>query len=346
MVTGAVRYRVSRGGLVVGTSAAPTFTDALLWPSTQYTYSVAALDASGGTLTTQNAAAATTALSAGGFARSYSATSVWNAPIGQTPLRSNSAALASYVAAAAGNANMPLTSWAVGVAEAHSGDTAYTVPCLLYSCTLSTFGPFAIPTTAKADPSPDGHLAIYDPTSQREWDMWQGATNGTSWTSSAGAAVSMTGNGVAPAGTASSNAANFPLLGGLIRPEEILQGHIDHALVIGLPGVNSTGRVCPATHNDGSSTSSSAPMEGTRFQLDPALNVDALAIPAWQKTIAKAMQTYGLYIRDNSGSLAVYAENPASRGYDAWAKVGLGGLSSASLRGLPWSSLRAVAAPC
>jgi PKD repeat protein len=344
-VTGAARYRVSRDGAVLGTTAASTFTDALLWPSTQYTYSVAALNASGGTLTTQNAAAATTPLPAAGFARPFPASSVWNSPVGSTPLRPESATFASYLAARAGSANMPISNWAVAVAEAHPGDKTFTVPCLKYTCTLSAFGAFAIPETAKQDPSGDGHLAVYDPATQREWDMWQASNSSGSWASSAGAAVSMTGNGVAPVGFASGNAANFPLLGGLIRPEEILQGRIDHALVFGMPGVNNTGYVCPATHNDGDTTSSSAPKEGTRFQLDPSLNIDALAVPAWKKTMMRAMQTYGLYLRDSSGSFAVYAENPVSRGYDAWAKVGLAG-GSVSLSGIPWDKLRAVASPC
>ena len=113
-----------------------------------------------------------------------------------------------------------------------------------------------------------------------------------------------------------------------------------------MPGVNNTGVVCPATHHDGDTSSSSAPMEGTRFQLDPSVNVDALPILAWKKTIARAMQTYGMYLRDSSGSVAVYAENPGSRGYDAWALAGLGGQSSVSLAGIPWDRMRVVSPPC
>jgi PKD repeat protein len=344
-VNGAVGYRVSRGGVVLGTTTTRSFTDNLLWPATQYADAVTALDAAGASLATLDISATTSPLPAAGFQRPFPASSVWNSPVGSTPVRPNSATLVAYLAARAGSANMPISNWAVAVAEVRSGDRSYSVPCLKYSCTLSAFGAFPIPATARQDPSGDGHLAVYDPATQREWDMWQ-ASNGTgSWTSSAGAAVSMNGNGVAPAGTASGNAANFPLLGGLIRPEEILQGRIDHALVFGMPGVNNTGYVCPATHNDGDTTSASAPMEGTRFQLDPAVDVDALAVPAWKKTIMRAMQTYGLYLRDSSGSLAVYAENPVSRGYDAWAKVGLSG-GSVSLSGIPWDKLRAVGAPC
>jgi hypothetical protein len=344
-VPGASAYRVARDSLVLGTTAATTFRDALLWPSTSYGYTVTALGATGASIATLNASATTRPLPASGFQRFFASTSWWNTPVGAAPLAQNSAALSAYVGAQAGSANLTLSRWAVAVAEQHPSDSMFSVPCTRYSCTLSAFGPFGIPATAKPDPAGDGHLAVYNPGTGREWDMWQAAATGSSWTSSAGAALPLTGAS-APAGTQSGNAANFPLLAGIIRPEEILQGRIDHALVFMMPGVNNTGYVCPATHHDGATSSPSAPMEGQRFQLDPAIDVDSLPIPAWKKTIARALQVYGMYLRDNSGSFALLAENPVSRGYDAWAKAGLGGVASASLSGIPWGSLRAISAPC
>ena len=199
--------------------------------------------------------------------------------------------------------------------------------------------------TAKPDPSGDGHLAVYDPATQREWGMWQAREANGGWSASAGAAVSMAGDGLAPANTGSGNAANFPLLGGLIRPEEILQGRIDHALVFGMPGIGRGRPVCPATHNAGSSTDPYALREGQKVQLDPSVDVNSLPIPAWQKTIARAMQVYGMYLRDGGGTLSVYAENPIARGYDAWAPLGLAGVGAASLAGIPWDRFRVLDAP-
>lgn len=344
-VAGAASYRVSRSGAVLGTTTGATFTDALLWPATTYNYTVEALSSAGAVLSSRATSAATKLLPADGFPRPFASTSFWNLPVGNAPIHANSAGMISYFAANARNPNLPLRSWAVGVAESRPSDPTYSVPCLKYSCTLSAFGAFAVPTTAKADPSADGHLAVYDPATGREWDMWQAKWTGATWTSSAGAAVSMAADGVAPGGTASGNAANLPLLGGIIRPEEMLQGRIDHALVFEMPGVGAGRPVCPATHNAGSATDPNALREGQKLQLDPAVDVDALPIPAWQKTIARAMQRYGMYLRDGSGSLAVLAENPASRGYDAWTLAGLGSASSPSIAGLPWNRFRVLAAP-
>ncbi|MHB8651056.1 MAG: hypothetical protein ACYDBR_12910, partial [Gaiellaceae bacterium] len=288
----------------------------------------------------------TPALPASGFPRPFAASSIWNTPVGPAAIDPNSPALVAYLAANASSPNMTLHDWGVAVAEAHAGDQPFSVPCTTYTCTLSAFGAIPIPVTAAPDPSGDGHLAIYDATSNREWDMWQGRHSGSSWSASAGAALAMTGNGVVPAGSASANAANFPLLGGLVRPEEILQGHIDHALVFGMPNVNSTRFVCPATHHDGGSTSPASLPEGTRVQLDPSIDVGTLGLPAWEVPIARAMQVYGMYLRDTGGSLAVYAENPVARGYDAWAKVGLPNTNAIALTGIPWSRFRVLAPVC
>ena len=55
------------------------------------------------------------------------------------------------------------------------------------------------------------------------------------------------------------------------------------------------------------------------------------------------MQTYGMYLRDNSGSFAIYAETPHSRGYNPWTLLGLSG--NPSLAGIPWDRFRVIAAP-
>jgi hypothetical protein len=213
------------------------------------------------------------------------------------------------------------------------------------SCTLGAFGPFRIPITAKPATADDGHIAVVDPVANREWSFWQAKNAGGSWSASAGSAVSMAGDGVAPRGTAGSNAANFPLLGGLIRPEEILQGRIDHALVFGMSGIGAGAPACPASHNAGSSTDPGALREGQKLQLDPSLDVESLALTPWQKTIARALQKYGMYLRDGSGSLTIYGENTFGRGYDAWASVGLGGQEYPSIAGLPWNRMRVLDAP-
>jgi hypothetical protein len=345
-VAGVSLYRVYREGGLRMTTSETSATDAMLWPQTSYAYRVDAVSTSASVLKSMSASATTPALPLSGFPRPFASTSVWNTPIGSAPTVSNNDQLIANFVSNAHYPNMPLHDWGVSIAEASSNSPLLNVFCTAYNpCTLTAFGAIPIPITAAADPSSDGHLAIYDPASGHTWGMWQAVHSGLTWSAGAGEAVSMTGPGLVPANTTGSNAANFPLLAGIIRPEEILQGHIDHALVFTLPEIWSAGHVCPATHNDGSSTNPSALKEGMRLQLDPSLNVDSLSVPSWEKIILKAAQTYGMYLRDGSGTLGIMAENPISRGYDAWAKVGLTG-SSVSLAGIPWDKFRVVTAPC
>jgi hypothetical protein len=347
-VSGATSYRILRNARLVGSTSANAFTDNLLWPQTTYTYAIQATGSDGSLLATMTATGTTTPLPVTGFVRPFSSTSFWNVPIAASAATSSqNAGLLSYFVAHATNPSLSIGDWSVPVAQAHPSDTVFGVPCLVYVCTLGAFGPFAIPVTAVPAASSDGHLAVYDPASGREWDMWQAKSTGSSWSASAGSAVSMTGTGVAPGNTGAGDAANFPLLGGLVRPEEIAQGHINHALVFGIQGIGVGSPVCPASHNAATSTDPNALREGMQLQLDPTIDVNSLPIPSYAKIMARAMQVYGMYVRDNAGSLGVYGENPVGRGYNPWPAV-LGTSASntyPSLAGIPWSKFRIVSAP-
>jgi hypothetical protein len=128
----------------------------------------------------------------------------------------------------------------------------------------------------------------------------------------------------------------------VVRPEEIAQGHIDHALQLsGISGyVRRDFIACPATHTDGNSNDVRAIPEGARVQLDPSFDVSAQPWPEWEKVIARALQQYGAIIDDKGGSLSVMAESNLGRGYDAWAKAGIGG--SRNLSDLPWERMRVL----
>jgi hypothetical protein len=92
------------------------------------------------------------------------------------------------------------------------------------------------------------------------------------------------------------------------------------------------------------------------FQLDPSVNVEALPLKRWEKTIAKALQRYGMFVRDGaSGTTDLIGENPINRGSDKWNLVknddGSQAFSSTAKyayfsSGFPWSKLRVLAAPC
>src|SRR4029077_4858010 len=131
-----------------------------------------------------------------------------------------------------------------------------------------------------------------------------------------------------------AGAAGFGAAGGGVRPEEIAQGHIAHALFFTTPHTRRDFIACPATHTDGVHADPTAIPEGARIQLDPAFPVDAQPWPRWEKIVAKALQHYGAYLGDTGDSLSFAAEATLDRGYDAWAMVGVPAF--ASVGNLPW----------
>jgi hypothetical protein len=169
-----------------------------------------------------------------------------------------------------------------------------------------------IPPAAAPDPAGDHHLTVMDPATNCEYDFW-GASKGADGTWSAwwANATMLTGSGIYAGGMA-TRAAGFANGLGLIRPEDLAAGHIDHALAFGFPDAKAGGPVWPATHSDGNSTATGAIPEGARVQLDPSLDLDSLGLNPWQKIVARALQTYGMFLADSGGTTSLYAENMQS----------------------------------
>ena len=274
----------------------------------------------------------------------YASNSFWNVPIAASPtIDPNSANMIAYaIAANASNANLANdNNWGISYVFANSSSKTYTIACTTY-CTGNTIK-FPIPSGAKANLGSDHHLAVINGT--QELDMWEASYNSRSGTWSAGSRTVTTLNGWGANCAQGQHclgtvAAGTALLGGTIRPEEIASGAINHALAITTPATKSGYIACPATNTDGASSNANAIPEGARIQLDPAFNVAAQSWPAWEKVIATALQTYGAYVVDTGGSLALYGVNDMNTGNTTWTSVGMA--KSVSLASLPWSSFRVI----
>ena len=345
------RVQILRNGRLIddfsfAAGATLVYTDYLLWHSTGYKYEVKALNPGGGVLSDQTAGI-TTPAQAGSFPRLYSATSFWNQPIASGPaIDPNSAAMvAKALVPYASSGNLANSdAWGKPLAYANSVSRLYPVGCTLYDC--NTAVSFRIPRYATPTTGSDHHLVVIDSSTMNEIDMWLTAYSAAldSWSAGSRYVTSANGWGAMCAvgqHCSGSDAAGFALMGGGVRPEEIAQGHIDHALFMTTPYTRSGYFACPATHTDGVFNDIAALPEGARIQLDPSFNVEAQAWPRWEKTIAHALQTYGAYIGDTGGSLAVFAEANINRGYDAWSVAGVSA-GSGYLNNLPWSQFRVL----
>jgi len=181
-----------------------------------------------------------------------------------------------------------------------------------------------LPPGLWAEPTPDGHLCIVDPERRLSWEMSRYAErpDGTPTCTTynlwdlAGPGVGNSDEGErweARGGRGSG----FPLIAGLLRPEEFGAGAIRHALVFTF-GCNRRAEdgsrlfiEPPACRSDGECVGKQYPIEGMRFQLDPAAgeaDFDAWGLTSEARMVARALQTYGMFLGDNGGDMALQVQ--------------------------------------
>ncbi len=290
--------------------------------------------------------------------RAAASASPWNTPIGAALTHPDSAALVRAIS----DNGLPLT----------SDPDQYTIPVYTYGAstarrTVKLSGYFSsydsgddsrvgygyaatvkdvpVPDGVAAGAGSDGQIVLWDPTSGTEYSFWQFrrdsagnyvATNGyryhTTSEYSGRFADGLAGRG-----------AGMPYLAGLVRKWEVDQGRIDHALAFAYRSP-SPAFVYPASKSDGASfggvTGTDLP-EGSRLQLNLALTdaqLDAYGLSRTAKVVARALQRYGMYVVDNSGSSKVYIEDRKTAGWDST-------VTRSMLSGIPWSQFRVVAPP-
>jgi hypothetical protein len=258
--------------------------------------------------------------------RPYADSSPFNQPIGRAVVHPNSAAL---VAGAlrwglpsditAGTAGTP-DDYGHPVYFAQPGDPIYQLrPTEPWGRNAIAGVRIPIPAAARPAAGGDGHMTVVTPDGW-EYDFWRAQTpppGGGTLSFAWGGRVRILGSGLGGGATA----ARFASLAGVIRPEELAAGRIDHALFIVLKcsgsgtsfgyGVHQgssrwTGSfVYPAQAGAGTcgGEDPNLPPLGARLQLAMSrAQIAALGAPPWKKAILNALARYGGYVGDTGGS--------------------------------------------
>ena len=205
-----------------------------------------------------------------------------------------------------------------------------------------------IPPDAKPAAGQDEHMVVWQPSTNTMWEFWHAQHVNGAWHARWGG--KMTNVSSNPGYFSSppdwgATATSLPLMGGLIGIRELESGHIDHALAMAIPHA-ATGLVAfPAQRSDGNERTSGEIPEGTRFRLDPQVNVAAMHAPAIVRILAEAAQRYGMIVRDQSGTVSLYAQDPTPLGHNPY--YGAHGLfdnlsPAVVMRYFPWSHLQVV----
>jgi len=208
-----------------------------------------------------------------------------------------------------------------------------------------------IPSDARPANGSDHSLVIWQPATDTAWELWIAQRNDAGdWSSCWGGRIQQVSksSGVFPNpyGVAASG---LSYLGGSIKASELQSGTIKHALAIAVVHTAEGVQVAPATRNDGNSTADDAIPEGTRFRLDPSIDVTTLHLGNAGTAIARALQQYGMYVTDTSGAVVMMAEDGQTY-VDAgqpnpYAAV-LGSTEPYAILGkIPWNRLQVVTPP-
>lgn len=302
-----------------------------------------------------------------GGPRFFATSSFWNTPLAtNTPLDPSSPLLVSELRAMV---NKEITGkWGPYISTTGYSTPIYTVgehqPGVYVkeenpnpSPTLqSALSNVPIPPGARPAAGSDAQLSIWQPSMDRLWELWGASLASDGWHAKWGGAiehVSKSPGYFTPSSWTGAQynwgaaATSLPLVGGLITLEDLQRGRIDHAVAISLPSTRAGVWSWPAQRSDGNAPSLTAVPEGARFRLDPTLNLAALSMAPLARMIALAAQRYGIVVRDTSGVVDFYGEDPTPTATDPWKAAFAGQPVWQILSQIPWSYLQAlVLTPC
>jgi hypothetical protein len=208
-----------------------------------------------------------------------------------------------------------------------------------------------IPSGAMAATGSDAHLTIWQPSTDRLWELWEAHRTSSGWEAAWGGAIEHVSSSPGYYTPASwpgartywgSTATSLPVAAGTMLISELESGSIHHALAIALPAARANEYAWPAQRTDGTDTDPDSIPEGAHLRLDPNLDIASLHLPPVLQAIALAAQRYGLIVRDKSGqAVAFYAQAPTG-GTDPYTRLFAGDPPYDMLKHFPWSDLEVL----
>ena len=289
----------------------------------------------------------------------YSKTSIWNTPIGPSPKYDLHSAemIANLVHSNEGRIITAGPDFNYPVYFADEQTPRWDIPCIINECTIASSDQnvirtdlvrnVPIPEDAQPGEDSDARMIIIDTVTHTEYNLSKARRTATGWETGTVSIYNTRWDGTPI--MHSSRGSGIPALAGLLRPWEIRQGRIEHALAFGYTEPAAEKCVFPASKTDGDSTIPFAVPEGARLQLDPSLteeDFDRMGLDRAGKIIARALQEYGMILVDHSGSFKIYVEdlinNPYAR--EDWSDPELN-LTKESIYNIPYADFRVLELP-
>lgn len=289
----------------------------------------------------------------------YSKTSIWNTPIGSFPKYDvySEEMIATLKLANDGRIITGSEAFNHPVYFADEQTPRWDVSCIINKCTIASSDQeitrtemvenVPIPENAKPGNDSDGRMIIIDTVTYTEYNLSKARRTETGWEAGTVSVYNILWDGT-PVGH-SSRGSGIPALAGLLRPWEILEGKIEHALAFGYTHTANDKCVFPASKTDGKTKRLSAIPMGARLQLDPSLtdaDFDQMGLSPTGKIIARALQEYGMFVVDTSGSFKMYVEDLINNPYatEQWTDPELN-LTKETIYNIPYTAFRILELP-
>ncbi len=159
-------------------------------------------------------------------------------------------------------------------------------------------GPYPVPLNAKVEAGGDRHVLVASHNCHL-YELYNAHRTTRGWKAASGAVFDLRSNALRPDGWTSADAAGLPILPGLVRPDEIKAGHINHALRFTVARTQR-GYIHPATHQAGATTSVRVPPMGARFRLKASYRLTRFHGAAL--IILRCLKRYGMIVADNGSN--------------------------------------------
>lgn len=241
----------------------------------------------------------------------FPADNVWNTKITNLPVDSHSAQWLKNMDSATtdlhpdfGPGGGPKTPYGIPFVVVKATQPLVRVKFLYAS--ESDKGPYpfsaATPIEGGKSSSGDRHAIMVNPKTCKLYELWDAYYHpGGKSTAGSGAIWSLTSNKLRPASWTSADAAGLPILPGLVNYNEVMSGHLDHAIRF-TAEVTDTSYLWPARHEAGAVTNAAYPPMGARFRLKASFSLPASKCSKACQTVITAMKQYGLILADNGSN--------------------------------------------
>jgi len=163
-------------------------------------------------------------------------------------------------------------------------------------------GPYPVGGDLQIEGTPndggDDHALSVDSGTCVLYEIWHAQLATAPYTGGSGAVFPLGSDALRPAGWTSADAAGLPITPGLLTYDDVLSGHIDHAIRFTLLHTQNA-YIWPARHQAGTADPLAPPM-GERFRLQASFAESGYSTQA--RVILEGMKHYGLVLADNGSN--------------------------------------------